>query len=42
MGFRGGKRVAAAVGILLMTLGLTASANAAEPGQVLWNFSRSS
>jgi hypothetical protein len=38
MGLRGGKRVAAAVGILLMTLGLIASANAAEPGQLLWNF----
>jgi hypothetical protein len=38
MGFRGFKRVAAAAGILLITLGLIVSAKAAEPGQVLWTF----
>jgi hypothetical protein len=38
MGFRGLKRIAAAAGILLVTLGMTALATAGEPGQVLWTF----
>ena len=38
MGFRSWKRIVSGCGALLIALGVAASVNAAEPGQVQWTF----